>query len=187
MQADWIGSNAAWFPPQPAEIPVAEYFSASQARAAQAVAATGLFTGTPRAGADILAGLQKRPMQAVVADVAIPEGPLLALIEDATGAGKTEAALILAGRMMASGKGSGLYFALPTMATSNAMLGRLQDAAPRLFSGTPSLALTHGRAGMSAEFQDIREDRADGISCSDDGLMTPTSPALSGATHPPSI
>lgn len=167
VQADWIGSNAAWFPPQPAEIPVAEYFSASQARAAQAVAAAGLFTGTPRAGADILAGLQKRPMQAVVADVAIPEGPLLALIEDATGAGKTEAALILAGRMMASGKGSGLYFALPTMATSNAMLGRLQDAAPRLFSGTPSLALTHGRAGMSAEFQDIREDRADGISCSD--------------------
>jgi len=167
VQADWIGSNAAWFPPQLPDIPVAEYFATTQKRAVRAVAAAGLFTAAPRPQVDILAGRPPRPMQAAVAVTPLPEGPLLALIEDTTGAGKTEAALILAGRMMAADKGTGLYFALPTMATSNAMLGRLQDAAPRLFSGHPSLALTHGRAGMSTAFQEIRENRADGISCSD--------------------
>lgn len=167
VQADWIGSNAAWFPPQPADMTPEEYFVSAQERAEKAVAAAGLFSGAPRLQADILAGLPPRPMQAAVTDVVLPEGPTLALIEDATGAGKTEAALILAGRMMTAGKGAGFYFALPTMATSNAMLSRLQDAAPRLFSGQPSLALTHGRADMSAAFQEIREGRADGISCSD--------------------
>jgi len=167
VQADWIGSNAAWFPPQQPDIPVREYFAAAQARAAQAVSEAGLFTGLPRPRPDILAGLPPRPMQSAVADIALPKGPMLALIEDATGAGKTEASLILAGRMMAAGKGTGLYFALPTMATSNAMLGRLQNAAPRLFSGQPSLALTHGRAGMNSTFQDIRENWAEGINCSD--------------------
>lgn len=167
VQADWIGSNAAWFPPQLPDMPVADYFARAQGRAAQAVAAAGLFTGTPHPAPDILAGMPPRPMQAAVADIALPDGPMLALIEDATGAGKTEASLILAGRMMAAGKGRGLYFALPTMATSNAMFSRLRDAAPRLFSGQPSLALTHSRAGMSTTFQDIRENRTDGISCSD--------------------
>jgi len=167
VQADWIGSNAAWFPPQPADMTPEEYSIGAQERAEKAVEAAGLFSGTPRPQADILAGLPPRPMQAAVVDVELPEGPVLALIEDATGAGKTEAALMLAGRMMAAGKGAGLYFALPTMATSNAMLSRLQSAAPRLFSGQPSLALTHGRAGMSIAFQEIREGRADGINCSD--------------------
>ncbi len=167
VEADWIGSNAAWFPPQPADMTPTEYFIGARERAEKAVTAAGLFTGTPRPQADILAGLPSRPMQAAVTDLELPEGPVLALIEDATGAGKTEASLILAGRMMAAGKGAGLYFALPTMATSNAMLGRLQDAAPRLFSGQPSMALTHGRAGMNAVFQEIREGRADDISCSD--------------------
>lgn len=166
VQADWIGSNAAWFPPQLPDISVADYFCTAQKRAAQAVAAAGLFTSKPRPQADILAGLPPRPMQTAVDHIPLPRGPMLALIEDATGAGKTEAALILAGRMMAAGKGAGLYFALPTMATSNAIFGRLQDAAPRLFSGQPSLALTHGRARMNPTFQEIRENRVDGISCS---------------------
>lgn len=167
VQADWIGSNAAWFPPQLVDMTPEAYFTGAQKRAEKAVAAAGLFTGTPRPQADILAGLPPRPMQVAVADMVLPEGPVLVLIEDATGSGKTEAALILAGRMMAAGKGAGLYFALPTMATSNAMLSRLQSVAPQLFSGKPSLALTHGRAGMSPAFQEIREGRADGISCSD--------------------
>ncbi|MCY3756108.1 MAG: CRISPR-associated helicase Cas3', partial [Acidobacteria bacterium] len=94
-------------------------------------------------------------MQAAVKEIGLPDGPVLALIEDATGSGKTEAALILASRMMAAGKGNGFFFALPTMATSNAMLGRLEAVAPRMFDGRPSLALTHGRAGMNELFRQI--------------------------------
>ena len=108
-------------------------------------------------------------MQAAVGEIALPDGPVLALIEDATGAGKTEAALILAARMMEAGKGDGFFFALPTMATSNAMLARLEEIVPRLFDGRPALALTHGRATMNERFREIRgrdgSDASGGPSC----------------------
>ena len=86
---------------------------------------------------------------------ALPETPALVVIEDATGAGKTEAALIVASRMMASGKANGLFFALPTMATANGMLARLETATPALFDGAPTLALSHGRARQSKAFRQI--------------------------------
>ena len=80
---------------------------------------------------------------------------MLAVIEDETGSGKTEAALILARRMLAAGKGAGLYFALPTMATADAMFSRLRPLLPRLFAGAPSVTLAHGRAGLSEEYRDL--------------------------------
>ena len=155
--ADWIGSNGAWFPLQSPDIPVTEYWEGARARAEQALGEAGLFHARPSVcGAEnVLAGAPW-PMQQAVKTVNLPDGPTLALIEDATGSGKTEASLILSARMMAHGKGRGIYFALPTMATSNAMLDRLETAAPRLFDGRPSLALTHGRAGMSETFARIR-------------------------------
>lgn len=58
---------------------------------------------------------------------------MLAIIEDETGAGKTEAALLLAQRMLAAGKGRGLLFALPTMATADAMFARNSQIAGQLF------------------------------------------------------
>ena len=58
--------------------------------------------------------------------------------------------------MMAAGKGDGILFALPTMATSNAMLERIDAIGPRLFEGRPSLALTHGTAKMNHLFREIQ-------------------------------
>ncbi len=95
-------------------------------------------------------------MQAAVAGVALPDGPCLALIEDATGAGKTEAATILAHRMIAAGKAGGLFFALPTMATSEAMFSRMRPMLRRLFDGQPSLALLHGKRALSENFAQVR-------------------------------
>ena len=56
------------------------------------------------------------------------QGPQLFILEDVTGAGKTEAALILTHRLMATGKAQGLYFGLPTMATANAMFDRMSES-----------------------------------------------------------
>jgi CRISPR-associated endonuclease/helicase Cas3 len=95
-------------------------------------------------------------MQQEALITSLPDGPCLTIIEDMTGAGKTEAALILTARMMAAGKGAGLFFALPTMATANAMLGRLESAAPSLFDRAPTLALTHGRSRYSTAFRMIQ-------------------------------
>lgn len=159
VQADWIGSNSKWFGHRDATAAVAQYWDYALDRAETAVSKAGLHSARPLPdGAQyVLSGSQRpRPMQSAVTDVDLPSGACLALIEDTTGAGKTEAALILAARMMAIGKARGFFFALPTMATSNAMLARLEEIAPRLFEGTPSLGLTHGRANLNDLFRAIR-------------------------------
>ena len=172
VQADWIGSNPEWFGAQDAGTPIASYWNQALARAETAISSAGLHRARPLAGGAgkvLPAAAALRPMQAAVAEIDLPDGPVLALIEDATGAGKTEAALILAARMMEAGKGDGFFFALPTMATSNAMLARLEKVVPRLFSGRPALALTHGRATMNERFRQIRgrdgSDASGGPSC----------------------
>ena len=53
-------------------------------------------------------------------EVPLAGGSMLAIIEDVTGVGKTEAALLLAGRLMQARKADRLFFAPPTMATTNA-------------------------------------------------------------------
>ena len=119
IQSDWIGSNSNWFEFQPPEIPVRSYWDKARDTAKKAVSEAGLHHSSPRGGASILPeGVELRPMQREVKNLILPDHPFMAIIEEATGSGKTESALILASRMMASGKGNGIFFALPTMATS---------------------------------------------------------------------
>lgn len=160
--ADWIGSNTAWFPAEaPCPDPVS-HLDRARHRAARAIAETGI---TPPAPSDApLFDFAPRPMQAACADAPLPDGPTLALIEDETGSGKTEAAMMLAQRMLRAGKGRGLYVALPTMATADAMFRRLTPLLPRLFTAPPSLTLAHGRAALSNDCRDLalgRERRQD--------------------------
>lgn len=81
---------------------------------------------------------------------------MLAIIEDETGAGKTEAAFIPLQRMLCAGKGQGVYLVLPTMATADAMFLRARKIIGGLFDGDSSLRLAHGRAGVSTDFRDVR-------------------------------
>ena len=156
VAADWVASNTEWFPSAAPEISPRDYLERARHQAADAVTRAGLTPTPPSTGkpAAALAGVtQLRPMQVAAEDTTLPNGPMLALIEDATGAGKTEAALILAHRMIASGRARGLFFALPTMATANAMFARMMRAAARLFAAPPSLALAHGRAHLHPGFR----------------------------------
>jgi CRISPR-associated endonuclease/helicase Cas3 len=165
--ADWLGSNTTWFPAKAGQPPLADYLAEARAAAARAVDEAGLAGSPVQPGVTFDFAL--RPMQSACATVALPDGPLLAVIEDETGAGKTEAALILAHRMAQAGKGRGLYFALPTMATADAMFGRAREAVGRIFAA-PSLTLAHGRAGLSVPFRDLPIGGApgeDAPSCTD--------------------
>lgn len=77
----------------------------------------------------------------------------LMVIEAPTGSGKSEAALVAAEAMAQRSGAGGAFVALPTMATSNAMFGRVLswvDAWP----GTedPALWLAHGKAGLNDDF-----------------------------------
>ncbi|WP_157973617.1 CRISPR-associated helicase Cas3' [Tropicimonas sp. IMCC34043] len=151
--ADWVGSNSAWFPPCDPTVPIAAYLERARDKAGMAVELAGLTVPAPSGGK--LFDFDLRPMQAACAEVPLPDGPMLAVIEDETGVGKTEAALILAQRMMAAGKGRGLFFALPTMATANAMFARAQEVVSRMFAGPHSLVLAHGRARLSGPFRTL--------------------------------
>lgn len=159
--ADWIGSNQTWFEYQENERWSLEAYWQQHAicQAEKAVADAGILpaAASSTTGFAALTQLPHRPtpVQAWAESVELPEGPLLILIEDMTGSGKTEAALILAHRLMAAGRARGLYFALPTMATANAMFARLQDCYRRMFASEarPSLVLSHGRTRDDPRFR----------------------------------
>lgn len=164
VAADWVGSNTDWFPVEPGLHDLEETFEQSRRLAAYAIEAAGLDPSCPApvdGGAHVgLTGL--RPMQQAALAIELEEGPQLAVLEDATGTGKTEAALILAHRMMAMGKARGLFFALPTMATSDAMFGRMKKIVPELFKSSPSVVLTHSRARLSEAVRSLLGARHDG-------------------------
>lgn len=156
--ADWIGSNAEWFAPHAPDLPLPAYLDRARSLARDAVHRAGLNASLPSSAR--LFEFTPRPMQAACAEIALPDGPTLAFIEDETGAGKTESALLLAQRMMLAGKGRGIFFALPTMATANAMFARARDVVARMFSSPPQLSLAHGRAPLSRDWRELREHRA---------------------------
>ena len=163
VASDWIGSNKEWFPFEPDLRDTEAALRQSQRRARDAARAAGLAPPIPaKYGSTALVGLTElRPMQEAASTVSLGDGPQLAVLEDSTGTGKTEAALILAHRMMAAGKARGLFFALPTMATSDAMFDRMQDIARNLFEDPPSVVLTHSRAKLSEAVRGLRGTSSD--------------------------
>jgi CRISPR-associated endonuclease/helicase Cas3 len=159
VMADWIGSNRHWFPYREPKQDLAAYWSYARAKAREAVSLAGIVPSalhpqlTPeRLLPEIAEKLS--PLQRHVYEMPLPDGPSLTIIEDVTGSGKTEAALLLAARLMALGRARGLFFALPTMATSNAMYDRFAESYRRLFDAAarPSLVLAHGRRALHDAF-----------------------------------
>lgn len=158
--SDWIGSRQEWFPYAAPDLALSAYWQRhALPRGDIAVERAGVEPSRARSfgGFAALAGRNRSPspVQTWSEEVSLPNGPVLIMIEDVTGSGKTEAALVLAHRLMASGRASGLVMALPTMATANAMFGRLGDVYHRLFAegARPSLALAHGRADLDPRFR----------------------------------
>ena len=95
------------------------------------------------------------PLQSHVSTCELADGPQMFMLEEVTGSGKTEAALCLAHRLMEKGLAEGLFVALPTMATANAMYERLVESYRLMFSAeaTPSLVLAHSARHLSDTFR----------------------------------
>ena len=172
--ADWIGSNTRWFQYAATDRSLEAYLAEVARRDAHnAVRAAGLSAAAPaRAGGfAALTGSAHPPTsaQAWAETVGLAEGAGLYILEDAMGSGKTEAAVVLAHRLMQAGRGDGLYVALPTMATANAIFDRLGKVYRRLFADgeAPSLALAHSAASLHPGFRkavdiESQEDRGYG-------------------------
>jgi CRISPR-associated endonuclease/helicase Cas3 len=159
--SDWVGSNRYWFPYREPKLDIAAYWQEAREKAQEALARTGLVPSPlhPRLTPErLLPGIADTlsPLQRYVWEMPLTDGPSLTIIEDVTGSGKTEAALLLGARLMALGRARGLFFALPTMATSNAMYDRFADSYRRLFdeAARPSLVLAHGRRSLNRAFAD---------------------------------
>jgi CRISPR-associated endonuclease/helicase Cas3 len=160
VMADWVGSSAA-FTYRNEPMPLTTYWNSFALETARwAVREFGLLpcTSAPEQRLVQLMGDERfrdlTPMQRWASQVALTTGPTLYIIEDTTGAGKTETALILAHRLIASGCASGAYFALPTMATANALYARLAEAYLNLFAegSRPSLVLAHAARDLDQRF-----------------------------------
>jgi len=160
--ADWIGSAENWFPytrPMDDDETFVRYRHQAQLAATRAVDEAGVlpaevkhFGGISQLFPDVQT---PSPVQIFAETAPLPDGPTLIVIEDVTGSGKTEAALTLAHRLMAAGRANGLYVALPTEATANAMYTRLGHSFRRLFTvdAAPSLVLAHGHRAFHEGFQ----------------------------------
>lgn len=156
--ADWVGSGNHFFPWVAGEMPLAHYWARAVAQAQNALrllppaSDVASFKGIDTLFPFITA---PTPLQQHALELTInTSGPHLFILEDVTGAGKTEAALVLAHRLMAAGQARGLYIGLPTMATANAMYARMERAWLRLYreGSHPSLVLAHSARKLSASF-----------------------------------
>lgn len=167
--ADWIASNPDLFPYFPEEHPRSD---------AERVAAAwrGLSlpppwspeepTGTAGdlfgARFDLPRGARPRPVQEEAVRMAREmSAPGLMMIEAPMGEGKTEAALAVAEIFAARSGAGGCFFALPTMATGNAMFPRLLDWLGRLpddgdLPQERSVLLAHSKADLNDHYQGLK-------------------------------
>jgi CRISPR-associated endonuclease/helicase Cas3 len=150
---DWVGSSQEFFPYVAPELSLLEYSDARRPSAQRAVQELGLFEKpvcSQQGFSYLFPALcaSPSPLQAYADSVetGASEGPVLFILEDETGAGKTEAALCLASRLVSEGAGKGVTYTLPTQTTANAIFHRLSGVAESLFQpgASPSLVLSHG-------------------------------------------
>jgi CRISPR-associated endonuclease/helicase Cas3 len=170
--ADWLGSNTRFFRYETRTMPLGDYWRERALPLARAAIEAAGVLPQPAASGSRLQDIFSReriptltPLQSWADTSELPAGPQLHLLEDVTGAGKTEAALTLAYRLMNHGEASGIFIGLPTMATANAMFERVIAVAGRLFApqAKPSVVLAHGRRDLVSSFRDavLPADRAE--------------------------
>ncbi len=157
---DWLGSNSDVFQYKTEQIPLKNYFDEfALPRAERILVDSGILSDKAKYfenAKNLFPYLKKiSPLQDFVESCSIGEGPQLFILEDATGSGKTEAALILASRLIEIKKASGLYFALPTMATANSIYARLSSIYQNFYEDNkkPSLLLAHSSRHLSKLFR----------------------------------
>ncbi len=162
--ADWIGSNEVWFPfgtPEDCE-DLEAWFSKRRSQAEKALDAIGWGFRTPLApeskSFDQVFEFSPRPLQRAVADALHDvKSPSIFLVEAPMGEGKTEAAFFAHLELQRRFGHRGLYVALPTKATGNAMFKRTLKFLSRQGSDRKlDLQLLHGAALLSDTFQNLR-------------------------------
>ncbi|HNX77247.1 MAG TPA: CRISPR-associated helicase Cas3' [Candidatus Rifleibacterium sp.] len=164
--SDWIGSNENWFSfGKPDDCKnLNDWFNMRKKIAHQALEAIGWNYRLPLSDKGLnfadLFPFKPRPLQAKMAKIVNKlEKPCLILVEAPMGEGKTEAAFFAHVEMQRRFGHRGLYVALPTKATGNAMYQRTLDFL-KSFGGNRQLdlQLLHGATLLNETFQMLVTD-----------------------------
>ena len=161
--ADWIGSNEEWFPfGTPLDCKNLQgWFERSQIKATQALDGLGWQSRTPLSkhsqSFKEAFGFTPRPLQQAVADAItdLPK-PAIILVEAPMGEGKTESAFFAHLEIQRQLGHRGMYMALPSKATGNAMFKRtLKFLRDQGEGRTLDLQLLHGGKLLNDTFQNL--------------------------------
>ncbi len=167
--ADWIGSNTDWFSPGERQPTLVDHHGEALRLADAALDAIGwprhcallqASSSTDELIARIVGqpGLGARPLQ-VATDLllAAADEPVLLIVEAPMGEGKTELALLAHLRLQSRLNHRGLYLALPTQATGNAMFDRALRFLRAFGHAQPlDLQLAHGGALLDERLVELR-------------------------------
>ena len=144
--ADWIGSDERFFSP---EVRTSNEDVASIAR--HALHSIGFTPPVLKMGLSFEQMFGFLPNEMQTKTLATVTAPGVYVVEAPMGMGKTEAALGAAYQLLSAGNANGIYFALPTQATSNRIHLRMNDFLQRISPGTGSSRLIHGNSWLMRE------------------------------------
>jgi CRISPR-associated endonuclease/helicase Cas3 len=162
--ADWIGSNEACFPfgtPEDCD-DLHGWFQKRRMKANQALDSIRWEPRTPlsteaKSFEEVFEFAPRPLQQAVAAALADLKKPAILLVEAPMGEGKTEAAFFAHLELQRRFGHRGLYIALPTKATGNAMFKRtLKFLKSQGTNRRLDLQLLHGGALLNDTFQDLK-------------------------------
>ena len=158
--ADWLGSMDDVFAYETPQATLSAYWPVALERAAVALERAGMrphALSPAKSFVELFPKYDPWPLHVEVDRLAVDlDEPCLIVVEAPMGEGKTEASLLLAEAAAARLGQQGLYIGLPTQATANQMLGRVQDFLSRVHEGEgANLVLAHGEASLNERFRTL--------------------------------
>lgn len=158
--SDWLGSSEKHFPFVGAEtIDIHAYIEDRTDRAGSLLKELQMMAMIPaeKTFAELFP-FSPNPCQEAVLSVAQKlQHPMLIVVESPMGTGKTEAAQAAYSLLAPRNHLRGMYYALPTQATGNAMFSRMKDFLDQLnLSGQTELHLLHANADLNPEYEALK-------------------------------
>lgn len=165
---DWLGSNMDYFPFQDGESSLEDYFVNRKCKALEILEKFGLLSHINTKGGmgALYPDYVPQNIQTLIDRLSLRQS--LVIIEANTGSGKTEASLAYASKLLAQDLADSIIFALPTQATANAMLERLERVADKIFVSGDNIILAHGKRNHNEHFKKMIERYKKSVARNDD-------------------
>lgn len=159
--ADWLGSSEKHFPFSgyaPVNMPAYVTERTERARDLIRELAMDSVTLTYKLFGDLFSFDEPNPCQKATLEVITQlRHPMLLIVESPMGSGKTEAAQAVFSYLAPRNGLRGMYYALPTQATGNAMFKRMKPFLEKLnITGKAELHLLHANADLNADYEELK-------------------------------